>query len=62
MDALLCLATLGAGAVWLRALSRWDGSRPCAPEDCETCPFPRCPDRPARTTGEEARRQAEAVK
>ena len=39
---LALIAAAAALAVWLRALARWDGTRPCAPEDCETCPFPRC--------------------
>ena len=31
---------------WIHALCEWDGTKPCIPEDCDSCPFPRCEDRP----------------
>ena len=27
---------------WIVALIDYDGKKPCSPEDCKTCPFPRC--------------------
>lgn len=35
--------SLAAVVTWLVALVRWDGSIPCDRSQCESCPFPRCP-------------------
>ena len=33
---------------WVYNLVNWDGEKRCKPEDCDTCPFPRCKDRPTK--------------
>lgn len=33
---------------WVYNLVNWDGEKGCKPEDCDTCPFPRCKDRPTK--------------
>lgn len=43
MRALLIIALT---FIWVRALVRSDGKKPCKPEDCATCPFPPCDPKP----------------
>ena len=31
-------------AYWIAAVASYDGVKPCNPEDCDNCPFPRCED------------------
>lgn len=44
----LLFAALIIGVViyWIYCLVHWDGTKPCKPEDCDSCPFPPCEDRP----------------
>lgn len=40
---------IGCVAMWIHALVTWDGVKGCKPEDCDSCPFPPCEDRPINT-------------
>lgn len=43
---------LFAFGIWIHSLCEWDGTKPCKPEDCDSCPFPPCEDRPINTNNE----------
>lgn len=43
---LLMVVTLAVLICWIAALVQWDGEKHCKPEDCDSCPFPPCEDRP----------------
>lgn len=46
LSAIFNLAAILILAAWLHGLVNWDGKKGCKPEDCDTCPFPHCEDRP----------------
>lgn len=37
---------LTAIGIAVDALVKWDGKKHCKPDDCDTCPFPPCDDKP----------------
>lgn len=42
INLLLSASSLAVIVGWIVALIDYDGKKPCSPEDCKTCPFPRC--------------------
>ncbi len=48
---------LFAVGYWIYALCEWDGTKPCKPEDCDSCPFPPCEDRPINKETERKEKQ-----
>ena len=45
---LLIIAVLFAVGFWIHRLCEWNGKKPCLPEDCESCPFPPCKEKPIK--------------
>lgn len=42
---LFIVFALFAVGYWIYALCEWGSTKPCKPEDCDSCPFPPCEDR-----------------
>lgn len=36
---LLVIVSFAVFAIWIVSLAKWDGRRPCEPEDCDRCPY-----------------------
>ena len=43
---LFAILIIAAVVFWIHALCERDGKKPCLPEDCESCPFPHCKEKP----------------
>lgn len=59
---LFIMFALFAVGFWIYALCEWDGTKPCKPEDCDSCPFPSpphptCEDRPINKETERKEKQ-----